>query len=322
MKKQLAVLIGLNVMIRAEVPPLELSIPVEDVLFYNRSETPNFVIRWQYQNFCDHVYDPRVDIWRWPTNQEKGVTFDTRNVKAGDTIFVRDIPQFFEKKHPHIEYPYIIVTAGECLDKMRKRYIEYLDDDMVVAWYGIHANQMAMEHSKFRPLPIGVLQRPEHYEKREKYHTFFSKLRSSTKKKWLIYMNFADFQKPERKKLKKYMQEQPFCKRAGKVDFKDYLTHTAQSVFTLSPTGLGPDCYRTWEAMLCGSIPIVRTCQLDPLYDGLPVLIIKKWTDLTQEFLEEKYKEITAKKYDITRLYSEYWTNTIRKEQQAYRKNR
>ena len=99
-------------------------------------------------------------------------------------------------------------------------------------------------------------------------------------------MNFADFQKPERKKLKAYMKKQNFCKHADKVEFKDYLTHMAESVFTLSPIGLGPDCYRTWEAMLCGSIPVVRTCQLDSLYKDLPVLIIDKWTDLTEEFLE------------------------------------
>ncbi len=302
---------------RADVSKLE--IPVGDQLYATKSDTPNFVIRWEYQKRCDHVYDPRIDIWRWPTDREKGVTFDTKDVQPGDIIFVRKIPQFFKEMHPHIKHPYIIVTAGECLDKMRKSYKEYLDNEMVIAWYGIHANKLAMEHPKFRPIPLGILQRPDHYTRREMVNNFFTKLRTTTKKKYLVYMNFADFQKPERKKLKKFMKKQSFCKRGERLEFKEYLIQTAQSVFVLSPKGLGPDCYRTWEAMLCGSIPVVRSCQLDSLYEGLPVLIIDEWTQLTQEFLEKKYKEITSKKYDITRLYSEYWMNKIKEEQKTFR---
>ncbi len=301
---------------------LTFDIPVGDHLFAPTNHSSNFVIRWEYQHACDHVYDPRTDIWRWPTNEEHGVTFDTDKVQPGDTIFVRNIPRFFEKMAPHIGYPYIIVTAGECLDKMRKRYIEYLDDDMIIAWYGIHANEMAIEHPKFRPIPLGVLQRPDIYEERKRYDTFFRNLRATTKKKHLVYMNFADFGKPERKKLKKFMKNKPFCKRGKKVDFRDYLKKTAESVFTLSPIGLGPDCYRTWEALLCGSIPIVRSCHLDPLYEGLPVLIVDTWTDITEEFLKQKYYEITAKKYDISKLYSEYWLDKIKQEQKAYRERR
>lgn len=315
MKKGMMLLLVATTM-QARLP----DIPVEDVLYSTTSDNPNFVIRWEYQKFCDHVYDPRIDIWRWPTNREKGVTFDPDEVEAGDTIFVRNIPKFFEKMHPHIGYPYIMVTAGECLDKMKKQYIEYLEKDMVVAWYGIHANEMAMEHPKFRPIPIGIIQNPDHYKKRKKLNSFFTKLRTSTKKKYLVYMNFADFQKPERKKLKSLMKKKPYCKRGERVEFREYLTQTAQSVFILSPKGLGPDCYRTWEAMLCGSIPIMRTCQLDPLYEGLPVLIVDKWTDFSEEFLHEKYKEITSKKYDVNRLYSNYWTNKISEEQKEFRK--
>ena len=191
---------------------------------------------------------------------------------------------------------------------------------MVIAWYGIHANEMAMDHPKFSPIPIGIIQNPSHYKKRNKLNNYFTKLRTKTKKKCLVYMNFADFQKPERKKLKKLMRKKPYCKKGERIEFKDYLKQMAQSVFTLSPKGLGPDCYRTWESMLVGSIPIVRTSQLDPLYEGLPVLIIDDWQQLTEEFLEKKYKEITSKKYDINRLYTEYWTSKIRQKKEVFRK--
>jgi hypothetical protein len=295
-------------------------IPVGDLLYSNKSETPDFVIRWEYQQFCDHVYDPRIDIWRWPTDREQGVTFDTDKVKPGDIIFVRDIPKFFKEMHPYIPYPYIILTAGECLDKMEKDYVTYLDEPKVIAWYGIHANDTAMKHPKFRPIPLGILQRPAHHKKKERYDNYFAKLRKSTKKNYLVYMNFADFQKPERQKLKKMMEDKPYCKQGDHLEFRDYLKQMAESIFTLSPKGLGPDCYRTWEALLVGSIPIVKTSPLDPLYEGLPVLIVDKWTQVNEEFLRKKYKEIASKKYDIARLYTHYWTKKMKKERKAFLK--
>ena len=56
--------------------------------------------------------------------------------------------------------------------------------------------------------------------------------------------------------------------------------------FVLSPHGNGLDCHRTWEALILGCIPIVRTSALDPMYDGLPVLIVKNWSDITQDLLD------------------------------------
>jgi hypothetical protein len=42
-----------------------------------------------------------------------------------------------------------------------------------------------------------------------------------------------------------------------------------------------------------GMVPIVKTCPLDPLYTGLPVLIVKEWTDICQEgFLDKIYDEM------------------------------
>src|SRR5689334_9856964 len=77
-----------------------------DPLYYGSCDEPNFVIRWQYQHFCDHVYDPRTDIWRWPTDEKRGVTFDPQDVQPGDTIFVRMFPEFFRDMHPKIQHPY------------------------------------------------------------------------------------------------------------------------------------------------------------------------------------------------------------------------
>jgi hypothetical protein len=55
--------------------------------------------------------------------------------------------------------------------------------------------------------------------------------------------------------------------------------------FVLSPFGNGMDCHRTWEALLCGCIPIVRSSVFDELFEGLPVLIVDKWDDVSLQLL-------------------------------------
>ncbi len=281
----------------------------EDRLYYGEV-SGNFVIRWAFQDFCDFVFDPRTDQYVWPTKSQGGVTFDPSKVRPGDVILVRDAPLFFKKMHPRIQHPYIIVTHGEHLDKVSKIYEQFMDEEKVIAWFGIHASKK-VQHPKFFPIPIGVIQQPANYKKRASLHEYFTRLRKTSEHKYLLYMNFADINKPERKRVREMFSHKSYCKRGQRQPFNSYLKEMAQCKFTLSPKGLGPDCYRTWESLLCGSIPVVRRSQLDPLFEGLPVLIIDKWEEINEEFLEKKYIEIMSKKYDLRRLYMEYWLAKI-----------
>jgi hypothetical protein len=288
-----------------------------DHLYTGDESSSDFVIRWLFQDYCDHVFDPRTDIYVWPTNKQQGVTFNPEDVKPADIVFARDAELFFKTLHLQIPHPYIMVTHGEHLDAMQKNCAQYLDDPKLIAWFGIHPCKAAMQHPKYRPLPLGVIQQPDNYKKRSQLNDLFKKLRT-TEKTEMLYMNFADFNKPERKKVRALFIDKPFCKRDERLPFINYLKEMATFKFALSPKGLGPDCYRTWEALLVGCIPIVRSCSLDPLYQGLPVLIVEQWEDITEEFLQRKYEEITSKKYDIARLYMDYWLAQIESERQSY----
>uniref|UniRef100_A0A7S3AY15 Exostosin GT47 domain-containing protein n=1 Tax=Haptolina ericina TaxID=156174 RepID=A0A7S3AY15_9EUKA len=82
-----------------------------------------------------------------------------------------------------------------------------------------------------------------------------------------------------------------------------------QHRFVLSPRGNGLDAHRTWEALLVGAIPIVRSSKLNPLYDNLPILIVKDWNDVTPRLLRDFYKEVQSKLslYHYERLFADYW---------------
>jgi hypothetical protein len=54
------------------------------------------------------------------------------------------------------------------------------------------------------------------------------------------------------------------------------------------PQGNGVDTHRTWEALALGSIPLVRTSSLDPLFVGLPVLVLRHWAELAAPHAQQK----------------------------------
>ena len=48
--------------------------------------------------------------------------------------------------------------------------------------------------------------------------------------------------------------------------------------------------------------------------EGLPVLWTKDYTELTEEYLEEKYKEILETKYDFSYLFLSFYGDKLKDE--------
>jgi hypothetical protein len=66
--------------------------------------------------------------------------------------------------------------------------------------------------------------------------------------------------------------------------------------FTLSVPGMGVDCYRTYEALQAGSIPIVLSgAGLEPMLKDLPVMFVRDYTDLTVEALEAAHVDMMSR---------------------------
>lgn len=300
--------------------------PTSASLFYGET-SDNFIMRWHFQDVCDHVYDPRTSKWAWPT-KPGGVRFRAKDVKPGDIIFARDIPQFFKEMHPKIEHPYVLVTHGEFRDTCYESDLNYLDDEKVIAWFGIHPCKNS--HPKYYPLPIGLKQpaKPFSQERKHELNAYLKELRETTPKTKLLYMNFEDERNPERRKLRSLLAKKPYCTVPKKrLEFLAFLKEMAEHKFALSPRGWGPDCYRTWEALFVGTIPIVRRgvskallptraplkqAQLDLLYKNLPIVVVDDWKEVTMDFLNKEYERITSRQYNINRLYVEYWFEVIK----------
>ena len=302
---------------------------------YTHDNSVNFIIGWGFQAICNHAFDPFTDEAEdWPTSTNPGgATFDPQNVKPGDIIFVRQIDQFMEKVHPYIKNPYIIITHGEMLETTKDHHRKYLEEEKIIAWFSIHPFKDS--HEKFFPLPLGIKQFKKNYANKSTVNALLKDLRENSERTGLVYLNFDPNIHRDRVRIKELFENMPYCGNASEPhDFEDYLKEMAEYKFVFSPRGLGPDSYRTWEALLVGTIPIVRKgmyehpeifddadpcthSTLDELYKGLPILIVDSWEEITEDFLNKKYEEIRAKRYDIRPLYLEYW----RKKSKRYGKN-
>jgi hypothetical protein len=65
----------------------------------------------------------------------------------------------------------------------------------------------------------------------------------------------------------------------------------ATHAFGISPRGNGVDCHRTWEMLFFHMIPIVQSSPLDTLYDGLPVVIVDSYDEVTVDNLEKWWRQ-------------------------------
>ena len=84
----------------------------------------------------------------------------------------------------------------------------------------------------------------------------------------------------------------------------EYFEQLPQTKFVISPEGNGIDCHRHYEALIAGCIPII---EYNPLiqekYKGCPILYTKDYSEITEEYLLEKYNEMLDIKYDFNNLF-------------------
>ena len=81
--------------------------------------------------------------------------------------------------------------------------------------------------------------------------------------------------------------------------------------FILSPAGIGIDCYRTWESLILGCIPIVCEPFPEKLFEDLPVLQVQSWSDVNDELLLNTLHNFKYRNFNYDKLTLNYWHNQI-----------
>ena len=97
------------------------------------------------------------------------------------------------------------------------------------------------------------------------------------------------------------------------VPIDHFYQQIASHPYVLSPAGAGPDCHRHWESILLGSIPIVLKQPFLDVLEGLPVLLVDNWAEVTPKRLRDELPSLMERFHSpaMERVWFEYWQERI-----------
>lgn len=223
--------------------------------------------------------------------------------------------------------PYIIVSCSDFSipDSVPEIAEQVLADPNLLAWFTTNA---VRDYPKLHAIPLGI----DYHRVRIQPDPKFAPIESPVMQEAYIldlaqqpfyerdikiYVNFLHAQRgkygsTERSLAIEQIPKELIVSESTFIPRKHSWKKMLQYAFVLSPAGNGLDCHRTWEALALGAIPIVKTSPLDSLYEGLPVLIVQEWSDITPELLNKTIGDFRNKEFNYHKLTLEYWLEHIR----------
>ncbi|MFY0689755.1 MAG: hypothetical protein JXQ90_21470 [Cyclobacteriaceae bacterium] len=281
---------------------------------------------------CDVYPDPLI-------SDEKSINIDAyRQIKHGDTVYVvsKSLKKFTENILPNLEQKQIQITLvtgasvrGVPHEITNQHGIDYNEllakSRSIQRWFS--QNLDAIQTSDIKPIPLGL----DYHTLRKKSYWWGTQTSPTEQEKELLAIKNSALPFVQRKNRtysffhfnmfdRHDNDRQHAIDHLNQCTFNDYAPSRmvrsrtwkicSQYRYIVSPHGNGLDCHRTYEAIALGCIPIVRSSSLDVIYEELPVLILEKWSDLSQELLDASWKELLAKPLDALNL--SYWTDHIK----------
>lgn len=241
------------------------------------------------------------------------------------------LPLFVNEVLEMIRRPFVLVTGDSDLAVNRStiQNIEtLLSNSYLKKWF---AQNLDYDHQKIEPMPIGLdfhsaWQNPRHYSGRHILPAHQEcELRSISRTAmqfsaraplavcdWIGHSTYGD-----REEARQGMPEDARFVPTRRLPRHELWQQYAKYAFVASPSGVGMDCHRTWEAMALGCVPIVKKSPLTPLFEGMPVLVIESWNQVTAEHLQQQQQNFSTQKFDYSRIFSTYWCARINKDVQG-----
>jgi len=269
---------------------------------------------------CDH-YAPNPKL-RERNPHKFPLTFPQ---KKGEIIFIYTphLPYFVYHYLPHISTEFVLVTGGE--DTEVPKDISnissiILDNKFLLSWY---AQNCTIQTDKLKKIPIGI----NHMTL--EWHFFTNDIQRSIELQESDINNIIDTYKNNLRinlcHATFHLSITNLC-RLDVINIipKDLVYYEPEYInriecwknmikykFVLSPPGNGLDCHRTYEAIALGCIPILISSPLDDLLEGLPLIIVKDWSEVTSHLLNKDYSYL--KNMNTDKIYLKYWINEINK---------
>jgi hypothetical protein len=258
-------------------------------------------------------------------------------VQDGTTIYVctSALRYFIQTLFNQIMFKFILVTGDSdenCYTDILNEsdFNKFINNSKVIHWF---SQNCISKHDKLTKIPIGLdyhtisnnklpswgpqmtplEQERELIQLRHSMKPFYERKQLTT-----AYSNFH-FQVHTRygydriDAIKSILKDLVYYEPIQTTRLSSWTTQL-QYAFVVSPHGGGYDCHRTWEALLLGCIPIVKTSAIDSLFEDLPVLIVKEWEHVTEELLKQTIRSYQDKMhtFNFDKLLLSYWTNMFK----------
>lgn len=132
----------------------------------------------------------------------------------------------------------------------------------------------------------------------------------------LLYMNFDTSTHCQRQSTYNLFVDKKWVLIGTKQNTMEgrekFLKEIKSSKFVLCPRGNGIDTHRIWESLYMGSIPILIYENVHKEFLDLPILFIKNWEEINENYLNEKYEYMIQNQYNMEKLKISYWFNFIK----------
>jgi len=260
------------------------------------------------------------------------------NIREGDLVWVRvtALPQFVDEVLPHVDARFALVTGDEdwSIPSGFERSREVIENPNVVCWFAQNSDG-SDDSGKILPIPIGLdfhtisgrhkwghwqatpaqqeaelvelrAQMPSNADRLVRAHADF-------------HLNKRDnaFHGETRHTIEALLRASPCVDfQLRKVPRLELWREKTRYAFVISPHGHGLDCHRTWESLALGNIVIVKRSSLDALYEGLPVVIVDDWRDITEDNLHRwhaEHRDAFASGGVQERMTTQYWITHMRR---------
>ena len=248
------------------------------------------------------------------------------------------VPFFINEILPKINWNIVLILAstdytfptgsGDARENLYKDHQEIIKNLL----NNIYVKKCFVENldtlgEKLYPLPLGLL------EYKPNYFTYLTEIEHPLKlkldlRKYQVFCCHTLHHSMPQFKLRKDVLAQcnnewkDFAYTRNLINASEFKHILLNSKFTLCVHGGGIDpAPRIWEALICGSIPIIEHSTLDQAYSRFPVVYIDNWdvNSITQEKLDKwlnelrpYYEDLDKRKKVIEMLYLDYWWNIIK----------
>jgi hypothetical protein len=280
-----------------------------------------FLAAWVYESGPPKFRDCyKVNHERLLAPQVQANSGTPPDMQVNDTVYinVKGLANFGQDILPQLNVSITLITGQfhkSPRDLLPTHVVQLLlDHPLIAKWFChniiVHVPRILTNHSKLAPWPFGIQHaayNPNQPNPLPAYKEAFVQHLHTPKTQSIMIGYISPYTNPERQKI---------APSGPKQNLTDYYNDMARHQFIMSPNGDRPDCYRHYEAIGLGAIPLT---QLDPflyshLQDAPVVYNMTNYWNLTEESaplqtaIQSQHRPMRTNRRMVT---EEYWMEYV-----------